>query len=216
MGEARRDAAKPYAGVVLAAGESRRFGEPPKALAEVEGRPAVARLVDVLVEAGLDPVGVVVGAHCDRVVPVVERAGATAIVHAAWAEGRTGSIQAGIAWAHDADAIVLAPVDHPFVLARTVATLADAARRDRVSVWAQPTFGGASGHPVVIKAALFRAIADLGPDDPLNRIPRQLGVGLLKMPTRDPGVWLGTDSPEEYAKSRAVFRRLEEERWTGG
>lgn len=215
MRDERESAQEPYAGVVLAAGESRRFGGSPKALVEVDGRPAVARLVGALREAGLDPIGVVVGPYRDRIVPVVESAGATAVVHEGWAAGRTGSVQAGITWAGDAEGIVLAPVDHPYVLPATVEALVNAARRDRVSVWAQPTYGGASGHPVVIKAALFRAIARLGPDEPLYRIPRELGVGLLRVPTQDPGVRLGTDTPEEYAKSRAVFRRLEEERWTG-
>jgi molybdenum cofactor cytidylyltransferase len=51
----------PVAGVVLAAGLSRRMGKRNKLVAEIDGKPMVRRVVETALAAGLDPVVVVIG-----------------------------------------------------------------------------------------------------------------------------------------------------------
>lgn len=55
------------AGVLLAAGTSSRYGDANKLLADADGSPMVRRSARTLLDAGLDPVVVVVGYQADRV-----------------------------------------------------------------------------------------------------------------------------------------------------
>lgn len=194
------------AGLVLAAGASERFGGTPKALAPIDGQPAVRRLVEVLLDAGVSRVGVVVGPDAERIAAAVTPL-AEVIANPRWAEGRTGSVQAGLGWAGSVASLVLAPVDHPFVRSGTVRRLLDALDRDPMAVWVQPVYRGRGGHPVVLRHAVFAEVERLGAAEPLYRVARKLGVGLARVPTDDEGVLLGTDTLEEYRVGLAEFRR---------
>lgn len=193
------------AGVVLAAGASTRFDGGAKALAEIEGRPAVEHLVVTLRAAGIDRVGVVVGADRRRIAAAIGPL-AEVVENEAWRDGRTRSIQVGLAWAGEAEAVVLAPVDHPFVLPETVAALVGALARDPMAVWVQPVCGGRGGHPVVFRRSVVDSIARLPSAAPLHDVVRRLGVGVARWPTDDAGVLLGTDTVDEYRTALAVLR----------
>ena len=78
------------AGLVLAAGEGRRFGGP-KAVAEIDGERLVDRSVRILTEAGCDPIVVVLGAW------VGEVPGASIVVNPNWPDGMGSSLRAGLA-----------------------------------------------------------------------------------------------------------------------
>ena len=57
---------EPMAGIILAAGESRRFGQP-KQLLDWKGQPFVRVVAKTALEAGLSPVVVVTGANAEQV-----------------------------------------------------------------------------------------------------------------------------------------------------
>ncbi|MEI7778115.1 MAG: nucleotidyltransferase family protein [Actinomycetes bacterium] len=78
------------AGLVLAAGEGRRFGGP-KAIAVFDEERLVDRAVRLLVAAGCAPVLVVLGAW------VGEVPGASIVVNPNWPDGMGSSLRAGIA-----------------------------------------------------------------------------------------------------------------------
>lgn len=127
------------AGLVLAAGEGRRFGGP-KAPAVIDGERLVDRAVRVMREGGCDPVVVVLGAWVG-VVP-----GAHIVVNDAWSEGMGSSLRAGLA-ALDADRVVVSLVDLPGMTGEAVRRFVDSPAR-----LAQGAFDGERGHPVVIGA----------------------------------------------------------------
>lgn len=130
----------PPAGVVLAAGEGRRFGGP-KAPAVIGSERLVDRAVRVLREGGCDPVLVVLGAWTGEV------PGARVVVNDAWADGMGSSLRAGLAALADepCDAAVVTLVDLPDVtppaIARLVASGADLAAA---------AYDGRRGHPVLL------------------------------------------------------------------
>lgn len=127
------------AGLVLAAGEGRRFGGP-KAPAVIDGERLVDRAVRVMREGGCDPVVVVLGAWVGDV------PGAEIVVNDAWAEGMGSSLRAGLA-ALDADRVVVTLVDLPGMTGEAVRRFVDSPAR-----LAQGAFDGERGHPVVIGA----------------------------------------------------------------
>ena len=92
------------AGVVLAAGEGRRFGGP-KQLALLDGRPLVEHALAAL--AGLDRVVVVLGAHADEVRRGADLGAAEVVVCDGWEEGMGASLRAGLAALRGADEVVI-------------------------------------------------------------------------------------------------------------
>lgn len=81
--------------VVLAAGASRRLGEP-KQLVRLGQETLLERAVRVAIDAELGPVVVVLGAGAARVVETCDLRRAWVVVHSGWEEGMGSSVRAGV------------------------------------------------------------------------------------------------------------------------
>jgi CTP:molybdopterin cytidylyltransferase MocA len=141
-------------GLVLAAGQGKRFGGP-KALAELDGERLVDRAVRVLSLGGADPVVVVLGAA------VVEVPGADAVVvNSDWEQGMGSSLRAGLAAAafDRCSAVLVQLVDTPGVRATAVRRLL--AAHDAGAGLAVAMYAGERGHPVLIGRAHWAAVAE--------------------------------------------------------
>ena len=146
------------AGLVLAAGEGRRFGGP-KALAEVEGERLVDRAVRVLSEAGL-PAYVVQGA-APLAVP-----GAEVVDNPGWAEGMGSSLRVGLAsLGPDVDAAVVLLVDQPGLTAPAVRRVVEAAGPSPEAAVVVATYDGRRGHPVLLGRRHWTAVAEVAVGD---------------------------------------------------
>lgn len=151
---------EPVAGLVLAAGEGRRFGGP-KALATLDGRRLVDRAAVTLHAGGCAPVLVVEGAAR---LGAVE--GADTVYAAHWRDGMGASLRAGLAaMPVDVVACVVLLVDTPW--------LTPAAVRQVVAQWcADPSVGavvatyeGEVGHPVLLARRAWPAVAEAAVGD---------------------------------------------------
>jgi CTP:molybdopterin cytidylyltransferase MocA len=152
----QRNGSDPAVGVVLAAGEGRRFGGP-KQLARVGGRPLVEHAVAAVRD--LDRVVVVLGARAEEVRSGADLGGTEVVVCPDWAEGMGASLRHGLAAVQDAGEVVIVLADQPFitreVVARVRAVPGDAARA---------TYDGAPGHPVVIRRPVLARAGELRGD----------------------------------------------------
>jgi CTP:molybdopterin cytidylyltransferase MocA len=120
-------------GIVLAAGEGRRFGGT-KQLHEVDGRPLVLHAVLALVEGGADEILVVTGHDAERVEAILP-AEARPIRNPAYRDGQASSLAAGLHAVGDAsEAAVILLADQPGVLADDVRALIDGFRRTRGAI----------------------------------------------------------------------------------
>ncbi len=139
------------AGLILAAGAGTRFGQP-KAPVVIDDQRLVDRAVDVLRQAGCDPVVVVLGAWVGDV------PGAVTVVNDQWSTGMASSLRVGLAELQSrcgVDRVMVTLVDLPGL---TVA----AARRVALSrsPLASAIYGGQPGHPVAIDHSHWAALAD--------------------------------------------------------
>jgi len=86
---------EPVAGIILAAGESTRFGQP-KQLLDWKGQPFVHAVAKTALEAGLSPVVVVTGANAKQVELSVRDLNVTIVGNEEWKSGQGSSIKVGI------------------------------------------------------------------------------------------------------------------------
>ncbi len=86
---------EPVAGVILAAGESSRYGEP-KQLLDWKGEPFVRVVAKRALEAGLSPVTVVTGANAEQVESAVKDLDVNIVRNNEWESGQASSIRAGV------------------------------------------------------------------------------------------------------------------------
>jgi CTP:molybdopterin cytidylyltransferase MocA len=133
--------------IVLAAGEGRRMGGP-KALLPIGGETFLARACRLLARPGIVSVVAVLGAEAERVMREAGiPAGVSVAVNRGWREGMLTSIWRGLDEAEKsgADAILLHPVDNPFVEPATIDAVLDSlAGGSQITV---PSHAGRRGHP---------------------------------------------------------------------
>ncbi len=83
-------------GLILAAGAGTRFGERPKLLAELEGRPVLQHAVAAQCKVSeLERIAVVVGAFAEEMIERVDFMRAEPVVCERWAEGQSPRFGAG-------------------------------------------------------------------------------------------------------------------------
>lgn len=161
-------------GVVLAAGAGRRYGGPKGLVTDADGRTWAARAAGVLGAGGCDEVVVTVGAEGGRVAASLP-AEVTPVMVEDWAAGQHASLRAGLAAAaaRAARAVVVLLVDLPDVTDEVVRRVLGAAGTAPTAL-ARATYGDRPGHPVVIGAAHFAAVAEsLVADEGAHRYLRE-------------------------------------------
>lgn len=137
------------AGLVLAAGAGRRFGQP-KALVPLIGELLVERACRTLRAGGCDPVFVVLGAAADEVRSRASLSHVTVLENPDWADGMGSSLRTGLAAAAERSsvaAIVILPVDMPGISAESVSRVATYAHTNALVAAA---YDHQRGHPVLI------------------------------------------------------------------
>jgi molybdenum cofactor cytidylyltransferase len=187
--------------ILLAAGESRRMGYP-KPLLRIDGESFVSRTIALALGVA-SRVVIVLGAHANRIRPVIAAgAGIVIIENPNFAMGQLSSLKVGLAEAIDrgADAIIVHLADHPLVSPSTFRALVDeyvkTARPIVVSRYRRRR-----GHPVIFDRSVFAdliaAPEDQGARAVVNADPRRV----LYVDVEDPGVVLDLDTPADLAKA---------------
>lgn len=86
---------EPVAGILLAAGESKRLGQP-KALLDWKGKPFVRQVAETALVTGLEPMIVVVGADSEKVETALNGLEVIIKRNLVWQEGQSSSVKAGL------------------------------------------------------------------------------------------------------------------------
>jgi CTP:molybdopterin cytidylyltransferase MocA len=153
------------AGLLLAAGEGRRYGMPKALVTSPDGVPWIRSRATVLADGGCSPVVVVLGAEVDRARRLLPK-GVVPVVAEGWAEGMGASLRTGLAAVQGVEpvpeAVLVALVDTPGLTADAVARLA--ALASPVAL-AQATYGGQPGHPVLIGREHWDGVAAVAHGD---------------------------------------------------
>ena len=192
--------------VVLAAGASRRLGEP-KALVELGGCSVLERLLAAGAGCRAAAALVVGGAHQAELAAALP-AGAELVHNQDWEAGRSGSLQLAVRQRPELD-LCVAPADVPLVPGEVFDALEAEWQRAGAPAhgWLAPAHGGERsrpGHPIVIGRALAARVLELAPDDPLRKL-RNSAQPLWKLDLDCAAILDDLDTPEDLARLRARF-----------
>jgi CTP:molybdopterin cytidylyltransferase MocA len=144
-------------GLILAAGEGRRFGGT-KQLAELHGRPLLEYALEAM--EGVSPRVVVLGHAADKIRRGVNMHGASVVECEDWDEGQAASLRAGLAALAHCDAVVVVLGDQPGITAEAVAAIVAEPGGDAV----RATYDGRPGHPVLLRRPLLDRAGELRGD----------------------------------------------------
>ncbi|MGH9745534.1 MAG: nucleotidyltransferase family protein [Candidatus Acidiferrales bacterium] len=189
------------AAAILAAGESRRMGEP-KALVSVHGLTFVEHLFAATRHPRVGITRVVLGARADEIRAKLKIDPTTIVVNPDWPKGQLSSIHAAIRSlpVRMTDGLIVCPVDHPLVSARLIAELIEQFHISGQSI-VLPTYHGKRGHPVIFRATVYDELLAASPDVGARQVVWAHAQDLKEVPTNDEGVVLNLNDPEALRKA---------------
>ena len=185
---------------ILAAGESRRMGQP-KALVQIEGLTFVEHLLAATRHPRIGITRVVLGAGFEAVQRQLNVPPEWLVNNENWREGQLSSIQAAIrSLAPDeAEGILICPVDHPLISGHLVARLvAEFDLRKKQIVL--PTHEGRRGHPVIFHSGLFEELLAASPEVGARQVVWAHPEQVAEVPTDEIGITLNLNDPETLGK----------------
>ena len=190
--------------VLLAAGESRRMGQPKALLADPSGTPFVVRIVETLGSAGLADIVVITGGHHDKIRATLDARPATAppvtIVRNPDPErGQLSSLLCGLEGSADPEALLVTLVDVPMLTVQTVRAVIDAWTAKRAAI-IRPAVGGAHGHPVIFDRKVFAALRSAPLNEGARAVVRAFADQVENVQVADDGCLRDVDTPDEYAR----------------
>jgi len=187
------------AGIILAAGASRRMGTP-KALLDFHGETFIERLIRV-VKRVADPVIVAVGYHAEAIQAQV-KAPVTWAVNPDPDRGQLSSLQTALALVPaQAQGFLFIPVDCPAVKPSTVERVARAfLDRDPGTLLVIPRCGDRRGHPVFAARPLLGEFLALEPDAQARDVVHRHIPHTKYIDSDDAGILSDIDDPEAYRK----------------
>lgn len=186
----------PLCAIILAAGESRRFGLDNKLLAKVEGVPILERVVRAVTGGGVQNVIVVTGADHEVIVTQLSGYNVTCIENGNWREGMGSSLARGAAAVDENlySGILVCLGDLPYLssdeVQRVIAVFEEQAGR-RIII---PEHEGRRGHPVIFSVSYHSELMELSGDSGAKDILKDGYANLMAVPVDSIGIFKDIDS----------------------
>ncbi|NJD60976.1 MAG: nucleotidyltransferase family protein, partial [Anaerolineae bacterium] len=197
----------PVCGIILAAGGSRRFGQP-KQILTWRGEPLIRHVAKTALRAGLDPVIAVLGDAMKEIVPSLKDLNVRIANNERWMEGVSTSICTGLAGLReDVGGAVFLQADQPQIPSQLVKSLVEAHRTTLGPIVA-PQIDGMRGNPVLFDRETFPALSGLDGDWGGRALFSHYPIQWITW--HDPKVLIDIDSPEDYRKFLEAFPETEE------
>jgi len=191
------------AALLLAAGQSRRMGGPNKLLAEIDGRPMVARVAQRLLSSHARPIVAVLGNQADTVDAALGRLPVERVHNPAFAEGLSTSLKRGLqALPPECDGVIVCLGDMPLVTGRDLDRLIAAFNPLEGRAIIVPTRRGKRGNPVLWARRFFPEMAELAGDVGAKHLIGEHAELVCEVEMDSDGILVDVDTPDALAALR--------------
>ena len=191
----------PVVAIVLAAGASRRLGQPKQLLLH-GGETLLGRAIRLAGESGATPVIAVLGAHRRRICAAVSFNHAILVVNSAWEQGIASSIHAALCALEDcapqAPGALILSCDQPRLTAGHLRALLQAFNAQPAPAIVASAYAGVMGIPAVFPRAVFAELGALRGDKGARALLMQPPCPLIALPF--PGGEVDIDLPDDLAQ----------------
>jgi len=199
-----------FGAVILAAGLSSRMAPVNKLLTYLGDRPVIRHVVQTALEAGLDPVTVVVGPDRETLRAALEGLPVRMVGNDDYEKGLASSIRAGVAAiAAEVDAALFLLGDMPLIAPRHLGPLLAAFAPAQSRSICIPTYSTKRGNPVLWSAQYFPHLLQLSGDQGARVLFHDLTDQIVEVEMSDNAVLVDIDTQAALDSVRTRFARAE-------
>ncbi len=186
--------------IILAAGQSKRMGQP-KMLLPWGNQTVLSHVIKLFREAGVEDILVVTGGAKEQVEKAIEHLKVRTIFNQQFADSEMlSSIHCGIsALTSQTQALLIGLGDQPQVQAGSVRRVCDSYRKSKSQI-VVPSFDMRRGHPWLVERSLWSDLMNIkssqSPRDFLNTHNEKIQY----VPVEDSGILADLDTPEDYQR----------------
>ena len=191
---------KQVAGIILAAGDSSRFGSP-KQLLPWRETTVLNSVVKTAIEVRLSPVVVVLGAKADLIRPGLP-GGCVVVTNAEWSEGQSSSIRIGLSQLpQEIDGVLILLGDQPQVNPNFCEGIVQRGLENgKITI---PYVNDRRANPVYFPKHTLERLGKVAGDQGGRAIFSEFQVELF--PWLDDCMAMDIDTPEDYEKLKACY-----------
>jgi molybdenum cofactor cytidylyltransferase len=185
--------------MVLAAGESRRMGEP-KLLLPFGEKTIIEHIVDKIFLSKADKILVVLGSHQEETRDKMADRPVLTVVNHRYQEGMLSSIQTGFeALPQETSAALVCLGDQPLIPYSVLDKIIDTYKQTRSGI-VLPVYRKRRGHPILIDLSYRQEIMNLSPDIGLRALVHNHPQEIQEVEVNTPHILKDIDRPEDYAR----------------
>ena len=170
-----KDKKSTIAAIILAAGASRRMGQP-KQLLSYRGQTLLGHVIQCAIASSCSPVIVILGANAEKIEPEIARLPIKIVKNTEWDEGISSSIRCGITYVQEhllnIDAVVFLTGDQPFISAEIIEQIINIYQPTNQLIVAS-NYGKSTGIPALFTCHFFSELMELKGDRGAKKIISQ-------------------------------------------
>jgi molybdenum cofactor cytidylyltransferase len=189
------------AAIVLAAGESQRFGQT-KQLLPIGDKTMIQHVVDIALDSPVEQVIVVLGCRAAEIRASIADRPVQVVVNQEWRSGLSSSVQAGLAAVKpEVGAALFVLADQPGVTAEVIAKLVERYRETRSPI-VVPTHRGRRGNPVLFDRSLFVELMEVKGDQGGRQIIAEHSHELEEIEVGTEAIFTDIDTADDYRTAK--------------
>jgi len=192
------------AAIVLAAGESHRFGQP-KQLMPVGDKTMIQHVVDITLDSPIEQVIVVLGCRATEIRASLASRPVQVVVNEKWRSGLSSSVQAGLlAMKPEMGAVLFVLADQPGITTEVIAKLVERYRETQAPI-VVPTHRGRRGNPVLFDRSLFRELMEVKGDQGGRQLIAEHRDELEEVEVETEAIFTDIDTADDYQRSHDLW-----------
>ena len=201
---------KPTAGIILAAGESVRFGKP-KQLLKINDKYLIEQVIDAALGSQLEMILLVLGhKHQTIVTALGEKArhpDLQVVINHNYKRGQSTSLQTGVKKIQDKfPAVMFLLGDQPMLDSETIDMLLEQFWSSDKDICV-PVFEGKRGNPVIFNQKFFDHVVNITGDIGAREIIKNHPENVVEVEIKNPICFIDIDTESDFHKLQALLKQ---------